>query len=132
MTLDPARIREMAASYTAAWCAHEPEAVAQHYAEEGYIIINRGEPWKGREGLAAMAAGFCADFPDLVLTCDLLRSSGNHALYAWTLAGRHAGTGNQVKATGWEEWELDENCQVKASHGWFDAEDYARQVGVPA
>ena len=30
------------------------DAVAAHYAEDGYIIINRGEPHRGRDGLAAM------------------------------------------------------------------------------
>jgi hypothetical protein len=79
-----------------------------------------------------MASGFCAEFPDLVLTCDLVRSSGSHALFAWTLEGHHVETGNHVKASGWEEWELDERCRVKASLGWYDAEDYARQVGLPA
>jgi hypothetical protein len=33
-----------------------------------------------------------------------------------------------VKASGWEEWDLDDQCRVTNSLGWFDAADYARQV----
>ncbi|MFL4472056.1 hypothetical protein ACERZ8_20035 [Tateyamaria armeniaca] len=29
---------------------------------------------------------------------------------------------------GWEEWDMDADMNVKASRGWFDAEEYARQV----
>jgi hypothetical protein len=29
---------------------------------------------------------------------------------------------------GWEDWDLDENSNVNASRGWFDADDYARQT----
>ena len=30
--------------------------------------------------------------------------------------------------TGWEEWDLDADDKVAASLGWFDADDYDRQV----
>lgn len=52
-----------------------------------------------------MAAGFYADVPDLDLTCDDLRCSGNHAVHAWTFTGHEAKTGNPPKVRGWEEWE---------------------------
>ena len=122
-------LARMAEGYTDAWNAHAPDAVASFYAEDGQIIINRGEPWRRRSGLARMAAGFVADFPDLKLTCDLIRStSDGHALFAWTLEGHHAVTGNFVRAGGWEEWELNQDMKVKSSLGWFDAADYQRQV----
>jgi hypothetical protein len=31
--------------------------VASFFAPEGQIVINRGKPWIGREGVATMAAG---------------------------------------------------------------------------
>ena len=129
MPHDADDLARMARGYTDAWNAHSPEAVASFYAEDGQIIINRGEPWRRRSGLAEMAAGFLSDFPDLKLTCDLIRGTGeNRAVYAWTLEGHHAATGNYVRAGGWEEWELDADMKVKASLGWFDAADYQRQV----
>lgn len=126
--LDPKEIERMAAEYTAAWNSHTAEAVAAHYAEDGEIIINNGAPWTGRGRVAEMAAGFFADVPDLVLTCDDVRCSESHAIYVWTFTGHDAGTKNPLKISGWEEWELGEDLKVKASRGWFDANDYARQV----
>ena len=129
MAISSGDLEQMAHAYTAAWNTGSPQAVAERYAEDGYIIINRGAPWKGRAGLAAMAGGFMADFPGMTLTCDFIRNAGDgHALFAWTLTGHHAQTGNLVETGGWEEWELDENLLVKSSLGWFDAEDYQRQV----
>ncbi|WP_417208452.1 YybH family protein [Antarctobacter sp.] len=78
MTTD---IHAVATAYTAAWNSGSAEAVASYYAEDGDIVINRGTPWEGREGVAAMAAGFFADVPDLNLVCDGLRVAGNHVLY---------------------------------------------------
>jgi hypothetical protein len=98
------------------------------YAEDGQIVINRGEPWKGRSGIAEMAAGFLADIPDISLACDAIRSAGNHSLYVWTFTGHDAGTGNTLKIHEWEEWELGDDLKVKASLGWFDSDDYTRQV----
>ncbi|MGB3316615.1 MAG: SgcJ/EcaC family oxidoreductase [Albidovulum sp.] len=118
----------LAADYTAAWNSGSAEAVASFYAETGCIVINRGTPWKGRSGVQAMAEGFFADVPDLNLTCDCLRVADTHVAYLWTFTGHHAVTRNPLRITGWEEWDLDEEGKVAASRGWFDAEDYARQV----
>lgn len=123
-----ARVAAIAKSYTEAWNSGSPEAVAAHYAADGQISINRGEAWLGSARVAAMASGFFADVPDLHLTCDGLRIAGDHAAYFWTFTGNHAGTKNALRIVGWEEWDLDAGLKVKASRGWYDAADYARQV----
>lgn len=128
MALSAAKIQKIAQDYTAAWNSKSPQAVASFYAEDGEIVINRGDPWTGRARVAEMAAGFYADVPDLTLTCDDIRLSGTHAVYVWTFTGHDATTGNPLNIRGWEEWDLDPDLKVKASRGWFDAEDYARQV----
>lgn len=93
-------IEQIAANYTAAWNSKSPEAVASFYAEDGEIVINRGEPWSGRARVAEMAAGFYADVPDLSLTCDLVRAAGDHVIYVWTFTGHDAGTGNPLTIQG--------------------------------
>jgi uncharacterized protein (TIGR02246 family) len=118
----------MAADYTAAWNSKSAQAVASFYAEDGEIIINKGDPWRGRSRVQDMAAGFYADVPDLTLTCDDVRSSGNHVIFVWTFTGHDAGSGNPLNVKGWEEWEVGDDLKVKSSRGWFDAEDYARQA----
>ncbi len=75
-----------------------------------------------------MAAGFFADVPDLALVCDKVRCAGDHVAYLWTFTGTHSGTKNSLNISGWEEWDLDEDLKVKASRGWFDANDYERQT----
>jgi uncharacterized protein (TIGR02246 family) len=121
-------IDDIAAAYTAAWNSKSPEAVASFYAQDGVIVINRGEPWQGRSRVADMAAGFYADVPDLTLTCDSVRAAGAHVIYVWTFTGHDAGTGNPLTIHGWEEWDMDADMKVKASRGWFDAEEYGRQA----
>ncbi len=131
MTMTPEAARDMAEKYTAAWCSHDPDAVASFYAEDGRIVINGGEPSVGREGIAAMAKAFYDEFPDLVVRMDDIRTSGTHAVYRWTLEGTHSGpggTGNRVEVSGWEYWRYSEDGLVAESAGHFDAEDYQRQV----
>ena len=82
----------------------------------------------GRSAVAEMAAGFYAEFADLVVHCDELRIAGNHAIFVWTLEGNHSETKNYVKVGGWEEWELNNDIEVQSSLGWFDAVEYERQI----
>jgi len=128
MAMDQTTLEKIALDYTSAWNSKTPEAVASFYAEDGSIVINRGEPWLNREGVTAMASGFYADVPDLHLTCNDVRLAGSHAVYVWTFTGHDANTGNPLTIRGWEEWDLNDNHKVQASRGWFDAEDYSNQV----
>ena len=128
MTLDYDTVKALAEAYTAAWNSGSPEAVASYFSEDGQIVINRGEPWRGRNGVAQMAAGFFSDVPDIKLACDSVRCAGSHVAYFWTVTGTHSGTGNPLRIVGWEEWDLDANHQVKSSRGWYDADEYARQA----
>ena len=130
MTVSLEQATELARAYTAAWNTGKPDAVAGFFTPEGQIIINDGEPWLGRTGVAQMASGFFADVPDLALTCDGVRVAGNHVIYLWTFTGTHATSKRKLRVTGWEEWDLDASLKVVISCGWFDADDYARQTGV--
>jgi uncharacterized protein (TIGR02246 family) len=128
MAIDPNKAKEIADAYTAAWNSGSAEAVAEFYAKDGGIVINRGEPWQGRNRVAQMASGFFSDVPDLKLVCDGLRCAGDHVVYLWTFTGTHSGTKKPLRVSGWEEWDLDADYKVKASRGWYDADDYARQT----
>lgn len=128
MTQDRDAIARLGAQYAEAWCSSDPAAVASHFAPDGSIAINRGDKLVGTEAIMAMAAGFYGAFPDLKVYCDDIRASGTHAIFAWTLEGHHSETGNHVKVPGWEEWELDDDQRIISSLGWFDAEEYDRQI----
>ena len=73
MSFDSSKLEKKAADYTAAWCTKSPKAVAAHYSDDGQIVINRGDVLKGSEAIAKMAAGFYAEFPDLVVHFDEIR-----------------------------------------------------------
>lgn len=121
-------IQEMAEAYAEAWCSGDPDAVVSFYTDDGRIVINRGDPVEGREALLGMVSGFYSEFPGLTVALDHLRVAGNHVLFGWVLEGVHSETGNKVRVPGWEEWDLDGDGKVKSSLGWFDAEDYDRQI----
>ena len=132
MPISRQQASQHAVAYTKAWCEHDAEAVASMYSRDSAgIIINDGEPWVGRAGVAEMARGFIATFPDMVLYMDFFHSSGTHSVYHWTLEGHNTGadgTGNFVRIPGWEYWRYSDDGLVAASLGHFDAEDYARQI----
>ena len=118
----------MSRQYTAAWSTHSAEGVASFFTEDADFIINRGDPWVGRDAIAEMAAGFFADVPDLTLVSDDLRVSADHVINVWTFTGHHAETGNPLSVRGWEEWTISPDVKIAASRGWYDADDYARQI----
>lgn len=122
------RFAKMAGDYTDAWNTRDPKAVAAFYIEDGVFAANQGEPSRGFDELTEMAAGFHASFPDMTVSCRSFTLAGNHALYAWTLEGHHVDTKNHVKVDGWEEWDLTDDMKIITSAGWFDAEEYDRQI----
>jgi uncharacterized protein (TIGR02246 family) len=122
---------ELGRKYTQAWCSHDPNAVASFYAPDGQIVINDGEPCRGRSEVAEMARGFYDGFPDLAVRMDGIRTSGTYCVYLWTLEGTNTGpdgTGNRVELSGWEYWRLTDDGLVAESKGHFDAEDFERQL----
>lgn len=126
--ISPDDMKARAEAYAKAWSSNDPAGVASFYSTDGEISINGGDALKGRAAIAEMAAGFYAEFPDLIVHCDEVRVAGSNALFSWTLEGHHSQTGNHVKVPGWEEWELTDAGEVAVSRGRFDAAEYDRQV----
>ncbi len=128
MSFTQAELDALAERYTAAWNSKIPERVASFHTPSSSVVINRGEPSVGHAEIAKMAAGFHAAVPDLHITCNGIRGAGFHAAYLWSFTGHHAETGNALDVQGWEEWDLNEDMKVTAALGWFDGEDYERQI----
>lgn len=121
-------IVKLANSYTKAWTSHDGASVADHFAPDGQISINAGEPMIGPKAIADMTEGFYAAFPDMHLMCDDVRVSGNNALFVWTFYGHHSETKKFTKISGWEEWHVSDDLKIQSSRGWYDADDYAAQI----
>ena len=133
--MDEAGLRDFATRYTAAWNSQDPARVAAHYAENGSLTINDGDPSVGREAITAAAQGFMTAFPDMVVTMDEATFEGEGAVYRWTLAGTNTGpggTGRSVRISGYEEWTLGGDGLIAKSLGHFDEADYERQLNAGA
>lgn len=129
MTPDHARIRELARSYTEAWCSRDPESVAAHYVPGGTIAINGGEPAE----ITEVARGFVSAFPDIEVYMDDVVVKDETVEYHWTFTGTSAETGNAVRISGFEEWVIGDDGLVVRSLGNYDQAEYDRQLehGAP-
>lgn len=114
-----------------AWSSQDPEGMASCYEENGSQSINNGPPAIGCEALAAVAAGYMEAFPDLKVSLDQLLVAGNSAFFVWTLTGTNTGpggTGNAVRVSGIEVWEMGESGLIAQSRGYYDAAAYEHQL----
>lgn len=124
-------LSEFAKRYANAWCSRNPESVAAFFAENGSLSVNDGPPAIGRVAIAEIARGFMHDFPDMIVTFDKLEPRGDRTAFHWTLTGTNAGpggTGNKVRISGYELWEIDNEGLIAESRGEFDTAEYERQL----
>lgn len=131
MIADPARLREFAVRYTAAWCSQDPAKVAACYSPDGSLTINDGAPATGRIAITESARSFMTDFPDLQVLMDDLILWADRAEYHWTLIGTNTGpggTGKRVRISGFEEWKMGADGLIAESQGHFDAAEYDLQL----
>ena len=134
-SMDPAKMREFATQYTAAWCSQQAGRVASFFAENGSLTINDGTPSVGRAAITAAAQGFMTAFPDMMVKMDDLSLQQGRAIYRWTLTGTNTGpggTGNAVRISGYEEWAIGADGLIAESKGHFDEAEYQRQLKAGA
>lgn len=131
MKIEPAQLHDLAKRYTAAWCSKDPASVATFYSPDGSLKVNGDAPAVGRSAITQVAQGFMTTFPDMVLTMDEVLIQGDRAVYHWTLAGTNTGpggTGQRVRISGFEEWEIGADGLIAESQGHFDEASYQRQL----
>ena len=129
--MEPAKPKEFATRYTAAWGSQDAARVAAFFAESGSLRINDGTPSVGRPAISAAVQGFMTAFPDLLVVMDSLSIDGNRAVYHWTLTGTNTGpggTGRPVRISGFEEWTLGADGLIASSLGHFNEAEYQRQL----
>lgn len=127
----PSDLEGFARRYAEAWCSQKPESVASFFAEAGSLSVNADGPAVGRAAITEVARGFMTAFPDMVVTMDELIHKPQCVEFHWTLTGTNTGpngTGNRVRISGYEEWQMDEEGLVAESKGHFDAAEYERQL----
>jgi SnoaL-like domain len=131
MQSDPAKLRDFAERYTAAWCSQDATKVAALYSPGGSLSINNGAPAVGRAAITEVARSFMSAFPDMRVILDDVFVKGDQAEYHWTLIGTNAGpggTGNRVRIRGFELWQIGADGLIASSQGHFDSSEYQRQL----
>jgi predicted ester cyclase len=124
-------LSNFATHYAEAWCSQNPESVAAFFSENGSLSVNNGPPAVGRAAIAREAQAFMTTFPDMVVTFDKLEPRGDRTAFHWTLIGTNTGpggTGNKVRISGYELWEIDDDGLIAESKGHFDSAEYERQL----
>ncbi|MCA6075083.1 ester cyclase [Fulvivirga sedimenti] len=120
-----------ARGYAEAWSCKRPGFVAMYFEENGSLQVNEGSPAIGRSSITEVARGFMTDLPDMVVSFDSLVTKSDGTEFHWTLTGTNTGpggTGNAVKVSGFEFWQMGENNRILKSMGQFSAEEYNRQI----
>ena len=131
MQADPAKLRDFAARYTAAWCSHDPTSVAAFYSPGASLTVNSDAPAVGRSAITGVAQSFMTAFPDMRVVMDDVLVQGDHIEYHWTLIGTNTGpggTGHRVRISGFELWQIGADGLIASSQGHFDSSEYHRQL----
>ena len=131
MLPDPAILQSFARRYTAAWCSQDAASVASFYSPTGSLSVNDQPPAVGRAAIAKVAQSFMSAFPDMQVVMDDLLLKEDCAEYHWTLTGTNTGpggTGQQVRISGCERWQMGEDGLIATSDGHFDTAEYERQL----
>jgi uncharacterized protein (TIGR02246 family) len=131
MIPEPAQLRDFARRYTAAWCSQDPARVAAFFSPQGSLSVNGAAPAVGRSAIREVAQGFMTAFPDLEVLMDDVLVQGGRAVYHWTLTGTNTGpggTGQRVRISGFEEWQIGADGLIAQSQGHFDDASYQRQL----
>lgn len=129
--MDLAELNEFARRYANAWCGQAPDGVAAFYSERASLSVNDGTPAVGRKAIAEVARGFMTAFPDMEVTMDELVPQSQGAVFHWTLRGTYTGpggTGQRVRISGYEVWQMGADGLIAKSTGHFDAAEYERQL----
>ena len=124
-------MEKFARGYAQAWSGKRPDFVSQFYDENGTLRVNDGEPAVGRNAITEVARSFMTDLPDMVVSYDSLVTGKDGPEFHWTLTATNSGpggTGNIVRVSGYEIWQMNDEGFVLNSQGVFPSEEYARQL----
>ena len=125
------RLSEFAQRYATAWCSQDAASVAAFYSAEGSLSVNDNPPAIGRTAITEVAQSFMTAFPDMRVVMDKVLVQGERIQFHWTLIGTNTGpggTGQPVRISGFELWQMGADGLIASSQGHFDSSEYDRQL----
>jgi predicted ester cyclase len=122
---------EFAQGYATAWCSQNATSVAAFYSADGSLTVNDGPPAVGRNAISEVAQSFMSAFPDMQVIMERVLAQGDHTEFRWKLIGTNTGpggTGQRVRISGVELWQIGADGLIASSRGHFDNAEYRRQL----
>jgi predicted ester cyclase len=128
---------ETVRSYFDAVIARDPEAMAEHWAEEGIEEILPVGIFRGPEEVKAWFTELFTAVPDLDMTLDRVLAHDNNVLVQWRATGTFSGgpllgvdaTGRQIDVRGLD-WLEVEGDKVVRNTAFSDGMALARGMGL--
>ena len=119
-------IMELAASYSAAWTAHDPDAiVALHTDDTVFHVHGAGEPNVGREAVRTAIAAIFSQSPDLAFAPKRVHFGADHFVSEYVMSG--TASGNPFSVDGIDVFTVDDG-RIARKDTYLDLIEYQRQV----
>ena len=95
---------------------HDPEAILEHFAEDGVWLLSRGtapdgQVLTGKEEIRRMLVQRFSAIPDMAWEIHSHWAGGNRACSEWTVTGSEA-NGAALKWLGCDLWQLDGDGKI--------------------
>jgi steroid delta-isomerase-like uncharacterized protein len=127
----------LARSYFEAVAKRDPQAMAEHWKEDGVDDLVAERPLRGTEEIIAFFRELFAAMPDAETTVTRVVAGETQAVVEWRMTGNFTGgpfqgidpTGRRIEIRGLDLLEL-ENDQIVGNTAYYDGMTVARQIGL--
>jgi steroid delta-isomerase-like uncharacterized protein len=122
------RTEQFAKRYSAAWAAHDPDAIVAMHTDDSVFHIHGGiEPVVGRDAVREAFATYFEQSPDLRFEPQRLHFGEDHFVSEYVMSGTREGT--QFACDGTDVFTLREGL-VARKDTYLDLVTYQRQLGL--
>jgi steroid delta-isomerase-like uncharacterized protein len=122
------RTKQFAKRYSAAWAAHDPDAIVAMHTDDSVFHIHGGiEPVVGRDAVREAFATYFEQSPDLRFEPQRLHFGEDHFVSEYVMSGTREGT--QFACDGTDVFTLREGL-VARKDTYLDLVTYQRQLGL--
>jgi hypothetical protein len=124
-------LKSFGVEYEATWRSLVPENLFSYQAANCIVTVNDGNSMISTEEILGGIIGFMEAFPDLLIAMRDVIDEERGTVFYWNLKGTNSGPGgmgNKVDIDGCEVWKLNNENKIVELRGYFDTEEYERQV----
>jgi predicted ester cyclase len=123
-------VATLALEYHDGWAKHDPAEIAKRHTEDSvFHLHNIAEPYVGRDAIAAAAARFFADSPDLAFEAVRIHLGDDHLVTEYVMSGTRDGKAYAVD--GVDVFTYRDGL-VARKDSYIDWVTYEHQTGVNA